>query len=130
LKVSDLIAVIGREYTVKAIIRNVQEKKDTLKLNLTGYSGVRFAENGKTTLELELDSGEERELNIVITASDLKPHKIYLNGQSSVNPSLTDFDKINLRGGYPESFSGLKENFMLLLISLSVLIYYFIKIKK
>jgi hypothetical protein len=127
-EIHDTVVIIGGEQLANIIVRNVQKNKDTVSLNLTGYKPARFTLNDKRNIEIELSPGEEKKITVTIPSSEPKNYELLLSAGSFVNPSLTDADKLNIITNYPASFSGMNRNSMLILVFISLLLYY--KIQK
>ncbi len=115
-----IFSTLGDKKYVEVIVRNVQDKTDTITVSLFNYK-ARFAEGGQT-LSLSLNPAEEKKMTVILYPSDTGRYALKLNA-SSATYDMQDKDEMQAVVTFPVGFSELDEFSIILLMPFVLLSY-------
>jgi hypothetical protein len=136
----NITLMLGQGGIIKALVKNLQEKNDTITLTLTGnilgdpyLDLIGFMDSpglncdpgsGMKLCWISLNPYEKRKLFIrVLPSSETGYHDLHLNASSSLNTTLKDHDAARINVVYPSEFSELGWWAIIILMFFAVLIY-------
>lgn len=114
---------------IKIIIKNFQTRKDVINLSLSGYNHAYFLDNSRQT-SIELEPMEERTVYIKVYSTvpeKFNKHTLTLYAISKTNKKIRDKDTLVIILFYPQTFYGLEDLWIIILVLLSVMIFYYKK---
>ena len=134
--VKSLVLTLGSMHIAKVQVRNLQDETDNITLTLSGYQYAEFLP-GQAGAEVYIAGSrrngqlkafyvapnELREYSVKILSSEPAVYLLNITATSDL-PGLTDKDSMSIRTEYPASFPGLTEWAVVLLIMISVGIYF------
>jgi hypothetical protein len=129
----NLFLSLGQSYDLRVQTRNLQSAYDNITIKLDGYtmayflntSGAGISNNGRT-LKTGLNPNEDRTFYVRVLSSQVRdtPYILNLTATSEIDPTLKDVDDVKITIKYPASFPGLTGWAIMILILLSVALYW------
>ncbi len=123
---------IGKDALAKIQVRNLNEFRDTIYLNLTDYPLARFenstdADNISADgrhMNVTLDKKQNTVFFVRIPSTDLGDYRLTLNAVSLTDNNVSDSDQITITIGTPASFPGLSDWAAMLMVSLAAVVVF------
>ncbi len=128
----DLYLVIGNSFDVEVQVRNLQSSQDKITLILDSYPLAGFINPGSEaeigpkgrSLSVILNPDEQKSFHVRVLTSDVGSFVLKINATSDINLGLKDSDTLTISVNFPASFPGLDAWGMIVLIALSVVVYW------